>query len=157
MSAPRQRWISAIGVAGCWVGVMACAHSEAQPKEAEQGPQTSQTLQSTTSPSSSTPPPNETFEQLKARLEAEKPFFMARQLALLAARYDLRDRPSNVKMTRGKPVQAGVRVKLPRGVTFQQLAALTPAEIAPGTSSPRASYRCPIPSNWKAECCFRTS
>lgn len=35
--------------------------------------------------------PNEAFEQMKARLEAEKPFYMQRQLALLQARYDLSD------------------------------------------------------------------
>ncbi len=51
------------------------------------------------------PPPGETFEQLKARLEAEKPAVMAMQQALLEARYDLSDKPGAVTMTRGKPVQ----------------------------------------------------
>lgn len=32
-------------------------------------------------------------------------------------------------MTRGKPVQAGVRVKLPSGLSWQQLGELSPAEI----------------------------
>src|SRR5687768_6292979 len=53
----------------------------------------------------STPPPGETFEEMMARLVAEKPAFMARQLELLNARYDLSDRPSDVTMTRGRPVQ----------------------------------------------------
>jgi hypothetical protein len=42
----------------------------------------------------------------------------------LNERYDLSDRPDpNAKMSRGKPVQAGVRVKLPAGVSWDQLAA----------------------------------
>ena len=40
---------------------------------------------------------------------------MKRQQALLAERYDLANRPApGVTMSRGKPVQDGVRVKLPR-------------------------------------------
>jgi cytochrome c peroxidase len=55
---------------------------------------------------------------------------MSRQEALLKARYDLADRPERgVKMTRGKAVQGGVRVKLPPGVTWHQLAAMPPEEI----------------------------
>jgi hypothetical protein len=40
---------------------------------------------------------------------------MQRALARLRDRYDLADRPvQGVTMTRGKPVQGGVRVKLPK-------------------------------------------
>jgi cytochrome c peroxidase len=41
----------------------------------------------------------------------------------------LADAPGKIEMTRGKPVQAGVRAKLPDGITWQELAALTPEEI----------------------------
>ncbi len=75
------------------------------------------------------PPAGETFEELKARLEADKPAVMAQQLALLEARYDLDDQPSAVTMTRGKPVQAGVRVRLPEGITWAELADMAPEEI----------------------------
>ncbi|MBA3500437.1 MAG: cytochrome B6 [Myxococcota bacterium] len=75
------------------------------------------------------PPAGETFEQMKMRLESEKPFFMQRQLALLAARYNLANQPGTATMTRGKPVQSGIRVKLPTGVTFNQLSQMTPAQI----------------------------
>ena len=75
------------------------------------------------------PPPGETFEEMKARLEAEKPAVMAAQQALLEARYDLSDTPGEVTMTRGKPLQVGVRVRLPEGTTWEQLAAMTPADI----------------------------
>ena len=61
---------------------------------------------------------------------AQKDQFMRRQRALLEQRYDLDNRPSNVTMSAGrKPVQQGTRVKLPSGVTWQQLSALTPDEV----------------------------
>jgi cytochrome c peroxidase len=82
---------------------------------------------------------------MKARLEAEKPIFMARQRALLEARYDLSDRPSGVTMTRGKAVQAGVRVKLPAGYTWPQLAAMAPAEIRAANAFPAGFLPLPHP------------
>jgi cytochrome c peroxidase len=61
---------------------------------------------------------------------AQKPEIEKRQSALLEQRYDLGDRPSNdAKMSRGKSVQEGVRVKLPQGVTWDQLAAMKPEGI----------------------------
>ncbi|HEY6726999.1 MAG TPA: cytochrome B6 [Polyangiaceae bacterium] len=69
------------------------------------------------------------FEALMAQKIAEKPEAMARQLELLEARYDLSDNPSDVTMTGGKPVQQGVRVRLPDDFTWDELADLTPDEI----------------------------
>ena len=58
----------------------------------------------------------EDFATLMKRLAAEKPAFAERHQKLLAERYDLADRPAkDVTMARGKPVQGGVRVKLPEG------------------------------------------
>lgn len=72
----------------------------------------------------------EDFSSLVKRTQAEKPTFAARQQKLLAERYDLADQPAEgAVMSRGKPVQAGVRVRLPEGVTWEKLAAMTPAEI----------------------------
>ncbi|MFO7904056.1 MAG: cytochrome B6, partial [Pirellulaceae bacterium] len=52
------------------------------------------------------------------------------QQRLLEARYDLSDNPSDVMMSAGrKAVQKGVRVKLPPGMTWQKLAAMSPKEI----------------------------
>lgn len=49
---------------------------------------------------------------------------------MLAERYDLADRPAKgTAMSRGKPVQDGVRVKLPNGMTWEKLAALSPEEV----------------------------
>ncbi len=73
---------------------------------------------------------DEDFDTLTKRLQAEKPKFAKRQQALLEARYDLADRPARAtSMSRGKPVQDGVRVKLPEGVTWEKLAMLSPEEI----------------------------
>ena len=73
---------------------------------------------------------DEDFPTLTKRLEAEKPAFAKRQQDLLAARYDLSDRPAKgTLMSRGKPVQDGVRVKLPAGTTWEKLAALSPEEV----------------------------
>jgi cytochrome c peroxidase len=73
---------------------------------------------------------DEDFPTLTKRLQAEKPKFAQRQQALLAERYDLADRPAKATaMSRGKPVQDGVRVKLPGGMTWEKLAALSPEEV----------------------------
>ena len=72
----------------------------------------------------------EDFSALVKRLQQEKPKFAQRQQDLLSARYDLANRPApGVTMSRGKPVQDGVRVKLPAGMTWEALAALSPEEI----------------------------
>ena len=58
----------------------------------------------------------ETFPELVSRLQKEKPQFAERQQKMLADRYDLADRPaSGVTMSRGKPLQEGVRASCRRG------------------------------------------
>jgi cytochrome c peroxidase len=73
----------------------------------------------------------EPFDAVMKRMSAEKPEIMARQKKLLEERYDLSDRPAkDAKMSRGKPVQDGVRVKLPQGVkSWDELANLSADEI----------------------------
>ncbi len=77
------------------------------------------------------PLPTQPFSAVKAADEAQKAAVMARQSALLEQRYDLADRPvPGVFMSGGrKPVQGGVRVKLPAGVTWDMLSQLSPDEI----------------------------
>ena len=72
----------------------------------------------------------ETFDvRIKAKT-AEKAAYAKRHNDLLALRYDLSNNPApNVTMTRGKPIQQGIRVKLPQGVTWEQLADMKPEEI----------------------------
>jgi cytochrome c peroxidase len=70
------------------------------------------------------------FAEVMQQDKADKPKFMERQRTLLEKRYDLQNQPSKtITMSRGKPVQEGVRVKLPEGVTWQQLSQMTPKEI----------------------------
>lgn len=77
------------------------------------------------------PLPTKPFSEVKRLDEAAKPAVQKRQADLLAARYDLSNRPvPGVMMSGGRrAVQAGVRVKLPAGTTWDQLAAMTPEEI----------------------------
>jgi cytochrome c peroxidase len=73
---------------------------------------------------------DEDFPALTRRLQSEKAAFAKRQHALLEARYDLADRSAkDIAMSQGKPVQTGRRVKLPGGMTWGRLAALSPEEI----------------------------
>ncbi|MCL4504030.1 MAG: cytochrome B6, partial [Deltaproteobacteria bacterium] len=72
----------------------------------------------------------EDFNTIMNRWKAEKPKVEARQKELLEARYDLGNHPAKgIAMTRGKPVQEGVRVKLPKDLTWEKLAAMSPEEI----------------------------
>jgi len=76
------------------------------------------------------PVQDEDFSTVMQKMSAAKPDIMRRQQDLLTERYDLSDRPlPGVTMDRTKPVQGGVRVKLPMGVTWQQLASMTPEQI----------------------------
>src|SRR5437899_2838157 len=53
------------------------------------------------------------FASVLERMRAAKPAVMKRQADLLAERYDLGNRPaSGVTMSRGKPIQEGVRARL---------------------------------------------
>ncbi|HYO59837.1 cytochrome B6 [Archangium sp.] len=72
----------------------------------------------------------ESFKAVMDRDMREKAGVMRRQQALLDARYDLSNRPAKLMMSSGRrAVQEGVRVKLPSGVTWEQLAAMRPDEI----------------------------
>jgi cytochrome c peroxidase len=80
--------------------------------------------------SSYMPVVEEPFETVFKRMSAAREDVMKRQMDLLAARYDLSDRPaSGVTMSRGKAVQDGVRVKLPSGATWDGLARTASDEI----------------------------
>jgi len=88
------------------------------------------------------------FDQVYGRLSRDKPAVMNQQLALLRERYDLADRPvAGASMARNKPVQGGVRVKLPLGVTWTQLAAMAPAEIRQRKLWPKGFLPLPHPKH----------
>src|SRR5262245_45192550 len=86
------------------------------------------------------------FPSLVKRTQGEKPTFAKRQQELLAQRYDLSNRPAkDAKMSRGKPVQEGVRVKLPAGMTWEKLAAMSPDEIKAQGAFPAGFLPLPHP------------
>src|SRR5246127_2033024 len=73
---------------------------------------------------------NEPFSAIFARLSGQKAEVTREHMALLNERYDLSNRPAaGVTMDRSKPVQEGVRVKLPAGKTWEALAAMSPEQI----------------------------
>ncbi len=72
----------------------------------------------------------ENFAAVMQRMTADKGAITQRQQTLLEERYDLANRKVvGVTMSRDKPVQAGVRVRLSEGVTWAALAAMTPAQV----------------------------
>jgi cytochrome c peroxidase len=77
------------------------------------------------------PLPTQPFSDVKRADEAGKPKVMQRQADLLSSRYDLSNRAIPGAMMSGgrKPVQGGVRVRLPEGMTWEKLASLSPEEI----------------------------
>ena len=91
---------------------------------------------------------NEEFSAMMARMKAEKAAIMQRQMDLLEARYDLRNDPApDVTMSRGKAVQEGIRVKLPPGMSWDKLAAMTPEAIREGDFFPQGFLPLPHPNH----------
>jgi len=89
----------------------------------------------------------ESFETIMARMKAAKPEVMKRQMDLLGERYDLSNRPAaGATMSRGKPVQEGVRVKLQVGMTWETLAAMNPEEIREKNLFPAGFFPLPHPN-----------
>ena len=90
----------------------------------------------------------EDFDTIVQRMKAAKPEIMKRQMDLLNERYDLADRPAKgVTMSRGKAVQEGVRVKLPKGMTWEKLATMTPDEIQDKNLFPKGFLPLPHPNH----------
>src|SRR5437868_8570033 len=98
------------------------------------------------------PLPTLPFDAVKANDEAEKPRVMQDQQTVLNQRYDLSNNPiPGVMMSGGrKPVQGGVRVKLPAGVTWDMLASTSPDEIGQRGCCRPASCRCRTSSRRRA-------
>jgi cytochrome c peroxidase len=90
----------------------------------------------------------EPFSAVMTRMAREKPAIMRRHQTLLEERYDLGNRPAQgVTMSRGKAVQGGVRVKLPSGVTWEQLAATNPDDIRNRDLFPKGFLPLPHPNH----------
>ena len=90
----------------------------------------------------------ETFQAIKSRMEGARRGIMQRQKSLLEQRYDLSNRPvAGLTMTRGKPVQGGVRARLPSGVTWEELGTMTPDQIRDGNAFPIGFLPLPHPNH----------
>lgn len=90
----------------------------------------------------------EDFKDIMARMSAAKPAIMKRQMDLLNERYDLSDRPAEgITMGRGKPIQEGVRAKLPEGMTWEKLAAMSPDDIKAKDLWPAGFFPLPHPNH----------
>jgi len=90
----------------------------------------------------------EAFASILARMTAAKSAVMKRQMDLLNQRYDLGNRPAaGVTMSRGKPIQEGVRAKLSAGMTWEKLAQMSPEEIRKQDVFPKGFFPLPHPNH----------
>ncbi len=90
----------------------------------------------------------ENFDDTMARMVTAKPAVMKRQMDLLEERYDMSDRPARgVTMSGGKAIEEGVRVKLPSGLTWQELAEMTPEQIKKKGLWPKGFLPLPHPNH----------
>ncbi|QRN04887.1 cytochrome B6 [Legionella sp. MW5194] len=88
----------------------------------------------------------EDFQSVVKRMQSQKESLAKQHNELLNQRYDLSNRPSKTAaMTGGKPVQEGVRVKLPAGVTWESLSKMTPEEIREKGVFPKGFLPLPHP------------
>jgi cytochrome c peroxidase len=90
----------------------------------------------------------ETFAAMMAKDKASKAQIMAKQMALLEERYDLARRVDDkVTMTRGKPLPVGPTAKLPSGVSWEQLAKMSPEEVRDKGLFPKGYLPLPHPNH----------
>lgn len=90
----------------------------------------------------------EEFSGVMARMKGERPTLMKTQKTLLEQRYDLSNRTAQgVRMSGGKLIQEGVRVKLGAGVTWEALASMSPEEIRDKDIYPAGFLPLPHPNH----------
>lgn len=82
------------------------------------------------------------------RMKSQKAGIQQRHDNLLKERYDLANRAAaGVTMSRGKPVQEGIRVKLKGNASWDSLAALSPEEIRNRNLWPEGFFPLPHPNH----------
>ncbi len=88
----------------------------------------------------------EKFEDMLKKDKAGKATTMDRQLKLLEERYNLASKPDpKVTMSRGKALQVGPTARLPDGMTWKQLADLSPTELRDKGLFPKGFLPLPHP------------
>jgi cytochrome c peroxidase len=89
-----------------------------------------------------------TFNEMMEKDKAAKAEIVAKQKALLEERYNLAARAHDaVKMTRGKPIAVGPTARLPEGMTFEQLAAMSADDIREKGLFPKGYLPLPHPNH----------
>jgi cytochrome c peroxidase len=88
------------------------------------------------------------FAAVLARGQELRPIVNERQANHLAQRYDLSDNPSaTATQSRGKPLQQGVRVRLPTGITWDMLSQATAEQIRQFDALPLGFLPLPHPNH----------
>ncbi|MHB8912185.1 MAG: hypothetical protein ACYC42_05990, partial [Lysobacter sp.] len=81
-------------------------------------------------------------------MEGQKRGVMQRHQSLLEQRYDLGNKPARgVTMSAGKPVQGGARARLPDGVSWEQLGAMSAEQIRERGAFPAGFLPLPHPNH----------
>jgi cytochrome c peroxidase len=123
-----------------WTGLLVTSLAAIESTPAQEAPKTVSSYQPVDIKAS--------IATIRARMEPAKPPIMQRQEALLKERYDLGDRPArSVTMSRGKPLQEGVRALLPPGMTWGRLAAMSSEEIRDQDVFPKGFLPLPHPNH----------
>jgi cytochrome c peroxidase len=92
--------------------------------------------------------PKDDFKTTMERMKSEKAAIEKKHRDLLTERYDLRDDPApGVTMARKKPVQQGVRIRLPKGTTWDELAKMSPEQIREKDGWPAGFFPLPHPNH----------
>ncbi|KTD19921.1 hypothetical protein [Legionella londiniensis] len=90
---------------------------------------------------------DEEFNAIYKRMSSQRQQINDKQQELLNRRYDLSNKPSkDTKMSNGKAIQEGVRVRLPAGETWESLAKMTPEEIKEKGLFPQGFLPLPHPN-----------
>ena len=90
----------------------------------------------------------ESFQAVMARDKADKDSVMARQKGVLDERYDLTPHPDpKLTMSRGKPIQVGPAARLPQGMTWEKLSAISSDEIREKGLFPKGFLPLPHPKH----------
>jgi len=134
----RQRW----GVAGTTLGAVAVLAGLTLGQDAPKGEKSPPKKASSYAPVKML----EDFKTVADRMQGEKPAIQQRQMSLLKERYDLGNQPAEgAVMARGKAVQEGVRVRLPKDITWEKLAAMSSEEIKSKNLWPAGFFPLPHP------------
>jgi cytochrome c peroxidase len=139
-----MRWLPWLAV--CGLCLYLASPSRTQSKRAPDNPDKAAAPSSSYDQVSPVLLGQEGFAAMMAKDKAAKDGVMDRQRKLLEERYDLQPRTDpKVTMTRGKPIPVGPATRLPEGMSWEQLAGLSPEEIRDKDAFPKGFLPLPHP------------